>query len=129
MKLLSSSFRDPAGFLFIKDNELFRQVTEYYKKDYDLLMKSGLYNELVSERLLIPHKEINFTEPELNGCYRIIKPELIKFISYPYEWSFSQLKDTALTTLTIQKKALSYGMSLKDSSAYNIQFHNGKPSQ
>ena len=48
------------------------------------------------------------------------------FISYPYEWSFGQLKDAALATLSIQKRALKAGMSLKDASAYNIQFVRGK---
>jgi hypothetical protein len=52
---------------------------------------------------------------------------LVDFISYPYEWCFSQLKDAALTTLRVQKVAMNYGMTLKDASAYNIQFHNGKP--
>jgi ribosomal protein L11 methylase PrmA len=53
-------------------------------------------------------------------------PRKIPFISYPYEWSFQQLKDAALATLSIQKRALKYGMSLKDASAYNIQFLDGK---
>lgn len=59
--------------------------------------------------------------------YKILKPEVMPFISYPYEWSFSQLKDAALTTLEIQKKALDFGMTLKDASAYNIQFLRGRP--
>ena len=37
------------------------------------------------------------------------------------------LKDAALLTLEIQKKCIEQGFSLKDASAYNIQFHNGKP--
>jgi hypothetical protein len=48
-------------------------------------------------------------------------------VSYPYEWSFSQLKHAALITLEIQKESLMFGMSLKDSSAYNIQFRKGRP--
>ena len=51
----------------------------------------------------------------------------VPFISYPYEWSFGALKDAALATLSIQKRALKSGMSLKDASAYNIQFVRGKP--
>ena len=47
-------------------------------------------------------------------------------ISYPYEWSFSQYKDAALLTLAVERK-LDYGMSLKDGSAYNVQFHEGRP--
>jgi hypothetical protein len=37
-----------------------------------------------------------------------------------------QLKDAALATLSIQKRALKFGMSLKDASAYNVQFYKGK---
>lgn len=59
--------------------------------------------------------------------YKTIKPELIPFISYPYEWCFSQLKDAALATLDIQSRSLDFGMSLKDCSAYNIQFTKGRP--
>ena len=41
--------------------------------------------------------------------------------------ALASLKDAALTTLKIQKRALEHGMSLKDSSAFNIQFHRGRP--
>ncbi|MBU0686370.1 MAG: SAM-dependent methyltransferase [Candidatus Margulisbacteria bacterium] len=122
-----SSFRDPSGFLFIRDDLLYRQINLKYKEDYDHLMSSGLYSALVKEGLLIPHEEIIPTEGMDDIAYKIIKPENISFISYPYEWSFSQLKDAALTTLKIQKKAIEFGMSLKDASAYNIQFKKGRP--
>ena len=59
--------------------------------------------------------------------YKTIKPEKIPFISYPYEWCFSQLKHAALATIEIQKKALDFGLTLKDCSAYNIQFRKCKP--
>ena len=61
------------------------------------------------------------------GAARVLEPEPVPFISYPYVWCFSQLKDAALTTLRIQRMALDRGMSLKDTSAYNIQFHRGGP--
>ncbi|NRA83218.1 MAG: hypothetical protein HRU22_05410 [Gammaproteobacteria bacterium] len=60
-------------------------------------------------------------------CYNVIKPKLIIFISYPYEWSFEQVKQAALLILNIQKIAIGKGMSLKDASVYNIQFINGSP--
>lgn len=90
-------------------------------------MASKLYGQLVYAGLLIPHEEVS-VEPEETGlAYKIIKPDLVQFISYPYEWSFSQLQDAALATLAIQKLALELGMVLKDASAYNLQFHHGKP--
>jgi len=122
---LGASFRDPSGFLFTRHGELYRQVNQVYAGDYERLMTSGLYDKLVESGRLIPHVEAS-VEPATPGAYKILRPERVPFISYPYEWSFGQLKEAALTTLAIQKRALKYGMSLKDASAYNIQFYRGR---
>jgi len=126
MKIISSSFRDPSGFLFHESDKLYRQINLIYKKHYDYLMKSGLYKVLADQKLLIKHEE-TAAQPKNENAYKIIRPEIIPFISYPYEWCFSELKDAALLTLKIQKIALEHDMSLKDASAYNIQFLDGKP--
>jgi ribosomal protein L11 methylase PrmA len=124
---LPASFRDPSGFLFQQDGIIYRQVNLVYKDNYDHLMSSSLYQALVDDKLLIPHEEVDIEPPVPELVYRIIKPEPIPFISYPYEWCFSQLKDAALTTLKVQRKVFEFGMSLRDSSAYNIQFKNSRP--
>ena len=124
---LAGSFRDPNGFVFRRQGKLYRQINRLYREEYDLLIQSGLYQKLSAERLLIGHEEAE-AEPALTADhYKIIRPELLPFISYPYEWAFSQLQDAALLTIRIQKIALQHGMSLKDASAYNIQFARGKP--
>ena len=123
---LPSSFRDPSGFLFVRDGILYRQVNRTYQRHYDLLQDSGLYKELVSRGLLIPHEEV-LLDSDSQVAYKTLKPEVVPFVSYPYEWSFSQLQDTALATLQVQKLALRFGMSLKDASAYNVQFRSGRP--
>ena len=64
---------------------------------------------------------------EAEGAWKVIKPKRVGFISYPYEWTFSELKDAALLTLDIQLRAMKRGMTLKDASAYNVQFEGGKP--
>ncbi|MFZ5856040.1 MAG: SAM-dependent methyltransferase [Chloroflexota bacterium] len=124
---LGASFRDPSGFLFSRGGILYRQVNRAYADDFSRLTESGLYEKLVKAGLLIPHTEVDEKPAEPALSFRIIRPERVPFISYPYEWSFSQLKDAALATLSIQRRALKAGMSLKDASAYNIQFVNGKP--
>lgn len=126
MQSLTSSFRDPSGFLFWHEHVLYRQINQCYQPHYDHLIASGLYKSLVEKGLIVSHQEIS---PLLfaNESYKVIKPEVVPFISYPYEWSFSQLKDAALLTLQIQKIALEFGMVLKDASSYNVQFKNGKP--
>jgi hypothetical protein len=126
-QLLSASFRDPSGFLFTRDGVLYRQVNRSYAPAYDQLIASGLYDTLTAAGLIIPHEEVEIAPAEPVQAYKTLRPELLDFISYPYEWAFSQLRDAALTTLAIQKRALDAGMTLKDSSAYNIQFHHGRP--
>jgi hypothetical protein len=120
-----ASFRDPSGFIFHQEGKIYRQINEIYRNQYRHLMNSGLYNELVNERLLIPHKEISLESSQADAL--IIQPKRIPFISYPYEWCFSEFKDAALATLNIHQIALKYGMILKDASAYNIQFLTGYP--
>jgi hypothetical protein len=125
-ELLAASFRDPSGFLFSSDGVLYRQVNRKYEQEYLQLMESGLYEKLIKAGLLIPHVESDQSPAEPDFAYKVIQPERVPFISYPYEWSFGQLKDAALATLSIQRRALRAGMSLKDASAYNIQFVRGK---
>lgn len=122
-----SSFRDPSGFVYRTDGVLYRQLDIAEKKNYGELMLSGLYDDLTSRGFLIPHKEVSTELAHTRGAHKVLKPDLVPFISYPYEWSFNQLKDAALTTLAIQKSAFAHGMSLKDASAYNIQFRGSSP--
>lgn len=124
---LAASFRDPAGFLFVRGGRLYRQVDRGGEPDFRLLGASGLLDALVGKRLLIPHREVSLALAADTGAVAVIEPEPVPFISYPYEWSFTQLKDAALATLRIQAMALGKGMVLKDASAYNVQFRQGWP--
>ena len=127
VKKVGGSFRDPSGFVFRSDGKLFRQVNLSYKKEYDKLNSSGLYDILTEKGSLIRHHDSAEAAVDGEKSYKVIAPDPIPFISYPYEWSFSQIKDAALLTLEIARTALGKGMMLKDASAYNIQFVNGKP--
>lgn len=118
----SSSFRDPSGFVYKENGTLLRRINECYQSNYELLMQSGLYAELTDKELLITHEETVNDEG-----YKTIKPQLIPYISYPYEWAFEQYRDAALLTLNIAKVSLEYNMCLKDATAYNIQFLGYKP--
>lgn len=124
---IAGSFRDPSGFLYVRDGVLYRQVNAVYRDAYDLLRESGLYDALVGGGLLVAHEEVAREEALAPGAYKVLRPQAVPFVSYPYEWCFSQWKDAARVTLAIQKKALEHGMSLKDASAYNVQFVAGKP--
>jgi hypothetical protein len=123
---VSGSFRDPSGHVFRRDGRLLRQVNHRYAADYDHLISSGLFQMLTERGLLIAHQEVQ-EPPETDAACRVLAPVPIPFISYPFEWAFSQLKAAALTTLAIQRAAVERGMVLKDASAYNIQFVGSAP--
>lgn len=122
---VSSSFRDPSGHVFSANGRIYRQINQSYEADFEKLQTSGLLSALVERGWLVDHEERPEMCPE--GAYKVIEPTPIPYISYPYEWSFSQLQDAALLTLNIQKLALEHGMTLKDASSYNVQFLKGKP--
>lgn len=124
--LLPSSFRDPAGFVFRRDGVLHRAILKAGQPHYDALMTSGLYDELAKDGLIVAHKEASVPDLGYQGAYKIIRPEEVPFVSYPYEWSFSMLRDAALATLEIQKRALRRGLTLVDASAFNVQFLRGR---
>ncbi|MGH9465153.1 MAG: SAM-dependent methyltransferase [Thermoanaerobaculia bacterium] len=123
---LGASFRDPSGFLFTRDGTLYRQVDRSGEAAYRRLMESGLYQALVDRTLLIPHREVD-VPPAEPGAALLLAPERVAFVSHPYEWCFSELQEAALATLAAQRLALAHGMWLKDASAFNVQFHDGRP--
>jgi len=120
------SFRDPSGFIIYENDKVYRIVNKSYQKHYDHLMNSGLYECLAKDNWLVSHLENN-DKSRTQDQYRILDVQKIFPITYPYEWSFSQLKDAALLTLDIQKKCVEYGMTLKDATPYNIQFRDNAP--
>ncbi len=123
-----ASFRDPSGFLYRNDEGLLlRQINASYLPTYRQLRDGGLYDNLVADRLLVEHEELP-AETGLDGdAALIIRPRQLPFICYPYEWPFGGLKNAALLTLEIHRRALEHGMALKDASGFNIQFDDSHP--
>lgn len=115
-----ASFRDPSGYMYYDQGILRRAINPIYFQQYKKLTESGCYAALIKKGLLIKHEETFASEEKI-----VITPEVIPFITNPYEWSFDQYKHAALLTLQLQKYALSKGFILKDASAYNITFHQG----
>jgi SAM-dependent methyltransferase len=110
----------------IRSNGLYKRVvTEVGSQDYQLYRDSGLHSELVASDMVLDFEEEATRLPQA-GWSRLLVPEQLAYVSYPWEWSFDQLKDAALLTLALQERALTRGLSLKDASAYNVQFRGSK---
>ncbi len=102
-----------------------RGITVYGQEEYNLLIRSGLYDELVRKGFLLPHHEEG---PSAGAPFcKVLVPQQIPLVTYPYEWCFSQLKEAALLTLDVQALAMEHGMTLKDAIPFNVQFLEGEP--
>jgi hypothetical protein len=124
---VEGSFRDPSGFVYTRDGTLYRQVNAGFREPFEAFVASGLYDELARDGLLVAHKQVALEYAATPAAHAVLEPERIEFISYPYEWSFGQLQEAAVLTLEIQERALRKGFTLRDSSAYNVQFQGGRP--
>lgn len=116
-----SSFRDPSGYIFNDEGTIKRLIFPNYFKQYKALKNQNIYSKLFDLGLLIEHDELTESDSEI-----IILPKQIKFVTYPYEWCFNQYKEAALLTLKLQKFCLERNFLLKDASAFNITFYNGR---
>ena len=120
-----SSFRDRDGFVFYREGQVFRAVTEKYLPTWLELERSGLLSELISSKKLSAYRVADLQDSPSPAAL-VLSVDRIPLISYPSEWTFSQLRKAALLTLDLQLAALGKGFSLKDASAFNIQFAGKK---
>ena len=131
----SGSFRDPSGrvFKFSKYNNLriIRGVTAQTFKEQTQFLDSQLYTSLnkhkkIVETKLFDSSQILDTETQKSWSH-FLEHATVDLITYPYEWSFGQLKDAAILHLEVLQECLEHGWIVKDSTPYNIQFVNNKP--
>jgi SAM-dependent methyltransferase len=120
------SFRDPESRVFYAGDEIYRALSKEGMEDFELLAQSGLLEDpriVRTERADRAPAAAGVLPTETAG---VLKHELIPFVSYPYEWTFSMLKDAALLQLDLLLAALERDLILKDSSPYNVQFKGGR---
>ena len=119
------SYSDTAARVVKKESCYYRYIFYEYKAEYEHLMQSGLYEELIQKELLIEHKEIQIDTDDPK-VYKLLFPTQIPFQSYPFEWSYTQWRKSILAYLKINNIALKYGMILKDATPYNFYLTGGK---
>jgi hypothetical protein len=124
------SFKDTTGRVFLHEGRIFRTLSVAGREAFDQLVASGVYSDLLAAGEIVPSR---LCEPSQVGLpadavgATLLEHERIPFVTYPYEWSFSMLRDAALLTLSINERALERGLILKDATPFNVQFRDAKP--
>ncbi|MGB0119401.1 MAG: hypothetical protein WBP55_00450 [Solirubrobacterales bacterium] len=127
------SFRDRDSRVVITDDAVLRALSPEGAGDWDALAATPLLEELVNRGDLIATKEVDLAVLEgakdllPTGVTRVLEHQRVPFVSYPYEWTFSQLQDAALLQLDLGIAAIDHGLNLKDATPYNVQFQGANP--
>jgi hypothetical protein len=121
------SFRDPESRVFAAGPDIHRALSAEGLRDFEALADSGLLGDpRIVGTELVPGAEA----PDGllgGGVAAVLRHERVPFVSYPYEWSFSMLKDAAMLQLDLMLDALERGLVLKDATPYNVQFVGSRP--
>ena len=124
------SFRDPDARVAYFNDTVYRIVYPNGFKKFELIKKI-LQNQSINKYLIdteeVGTEELKLLDLENKREIKVFKHKKIDYISYPYEWSFSRLKDAALHHLNLHINLLENDATLIDAYSYNIQFNNYSP--
>ena len=129
------SFRDPSGQVFkLLDSgnvQIIRGINSSTFTEHKDLLSSNFFQSFMKDNKVIETKILEESKISNefigNDWPYFLSHFKLDFISYPYEWSFGQLKDAAILHLELLKDSLENGWIIKDSTPYNIQFLSNKP--
>lgn len=122
------SFRDPGNRVFRSGTEVYRALDERSLADWERLARSRFFTEAVAAGRIVSTEPASEMTGSVTGHWAgVVRHERIPVISYPYEWTFSMLKDAALLQLDLLAGALAEDMILKDSTPYNVQWRGSRP--
>jgi SAM-dependent methyltransferase len=130
---VTGSFRDPSGYVFAHDERIFRAIDPGTYSALSDLAGAGLLEKFIRERQVVATRFVadaalltEFREAHPGGT-SFLEHERLEYITFPYEWTITMLADAALLTLDLQITLAGQGFALKDATAYNIQFRDGRP--
>ena len=128
------SFRDPEGQVFVASGRVFRGVAHGAAEHFRAFLRSDFFRENAGERIVetwevAPNAvvEAGVPPPEVGAWAMWAEHEALPLVTYPYEWPFVYLKQAACLTLDLLADALGNGYTLKDASAFNVQFIDSRP--
>jgi SAM-dependent methyltransferase len=135
-----ASFRDPEGFVFEHNKQIFRFIYKHASPHIEAILNSPAvskfikHNMLVSSTFLSEEKKLSLfsehhflNDVEASAIGAAIEHARIHFPSFPYEWAPEMLYKAGSLTLEMAEKLLKDDLGLKDATPYNILFKATKP--
>lgn len=123
------SFRDRSGRVFYRDEGVYRALDETAALEWRHAAQSDFVRRFMQAGRIVRTQQSAVPPPDdAPNCWQLVlQHERVPFISYPYEWSCSMLRDAARLHLDLIEAALDEGCILKDATPFNVQFVGAAP--
>ncbi|MFT7675164.1 MAG: ribosomal protein L11 methylase PrmA [Gammaproteobacteria bacterium] len=139
LEAITGSFRDPANQVYLISpdstdgkSRILRGLSASALDDYQRLAQEHFFSKAIkagqiTQTELLTEDDAAARTIMADGWAGVLEHEPVPFITYPYEWTFSMLKDAALLQLQLIETSLENGWTLKDATPYNIQWTGSRP--
>ena len=129
------SYRDPSGRVYLVGDSrrrVVRGLTAPTAATVERLLGESFFRRLIADGSVVDTHFLLADDPVAlavidRGWASVIEHEAVDFLTWPYEWPFSMLKDAALLQLRLLEMGVQSGWMLKDATPYNIQWAGTRP--
>ncbi|MFY1632029.1 methyltransferase [Solwaraspora sp. WMMB335] len=124
------SFRDPTNRIFYADGMVLRGLGPDAARDWRDVSQAAFLAPLMAAGKVIGTEIAaadSLPESVVRRWHTVLRHDRVPFVSYPYEWSFAMLRDAARLHLEILRAALTDGVTMKDGTAFNLQWRGTEP--
>ena len=130
------SFKDPSGRVYRIAGERGEKIVRALDRDalamLTKLVAEPFFQGLMHDGDVVRTDILSAEDPYASwiaeaGWHGAMEHQAVDFLSWPYEWPFSMLKDAALLQLRLLEASIPHGWILKDATPFNIQWQGVRP--
>ena len=130
------SFRDPSGRVYhlerTGNHRVVRGLSPTAASTAERLLSESFIQCLIADGDIVRTTLLPDDDPVVSQILgkdwaAAVEHEPLEFVTWPYEWPFSMLKDAALLQLRLLDTAVRNGWTLKDATPFNIQWKQARP--
>ena len=137
MSAVGGSFKDPSGRVYLVGDgagprRVVRGLTAAATATVERLLDDPFFTRLLADGDVVDTRFLDLDDPvaaavRQHGWASTVEHEAVDFLTWPYEWPFSMLKDAALLQLRLLETSLRAGWAVKDATPFNIQWIGNRP--
>jgi ribosomal protein L11 methylase PrmA len=129
----SGSYRDRDGRVFVdSEGGICRALSARALAEWNVVRQTRFFAAATATQRVVstetlPDTSLISDDESTDHWAGVLRHAVVPFVSYPFEWSFGMLQDAALLHLELLEQALGEDITLKDGTAYNVQWYGSRP--